>query len=188
MLSGEPKIEGLVLVFDGTANPFKVAHVQRYGKVAKFAAATVSTLAKAATETDPESKTSTFLYDTNHQITATTNAVYQLVTTNFYDDTGKVTNQWTQGDPNKSWRLYFSPYYSVEQDPAGGRRWFFFDDLKRTTGVRDPLVVRGAGVSDAGVGHRYGTCRRCAGDGLGHRTGRRSPGGDGRVRVAAVWH
>ncbi|MBI5386521.1 MAG: RHS repeat-associated core domain-containing protein [Verrucomicrobia bacterium] len=89
--------------------------------------------------TDAEGKANWYLYDANHQLTATRDALNRLVTTNFYDGFGRVTNQWTQGDPNKAWRLYYSGFCNLEQDPAGSRRWFFYDDRTRLTAVRNAL-------------------------------------------------
>jgi RHS repeat-associated protein len=88
---------------------------------------------------DPELKTNTFLYDTNHQITATLDALSQTVVSNIYDGFGRVITQYTQGDVNKMWQLYWSGYVNVEQDPAGNRRHFFYDDKSRPVAVQDAL-------------------------------------------------
>src|SRR5258707_5616054 len=52
--------------------------------------------------TDPESKTSAYVYDTNHQIVATVDALSRLVVSNIYNSEGHVTTQLTQGDTNKT--------------------------------------------------------------------------------------
>ena len=69
--------------------------------------------------TDAEGKTSTYTYDTNHQITATLDAQSRLVVSNLYDSQGHVTTQYTQGDTNKTWRIYWSGWQTMEFDPAG---------------------------------------------------------------------
>jgi YD repeat-containing protein len=69
--------------------------------------------------TDPESKTSTFIYDTNHQIIATVNALNQVVTSNRYDNFGRVIEQYSQGDANQTWRLYWADYITVEEKSDG---------------------------------------------------------------------
>ncbi len=89
--------------------------------------------------TDAEGKTSTFSYDTNHQITAVLDAASQLVTTNFYDVAGHITKQFIQGDTNKTWRIFWSGWQNVEQDPAGDQRTFFYDDQARFIGLQDQL-------------------------------------------------
>jgi YD repeat-containing protein len=70
--------------------------------------------------TDAEGKTNGYTYDANHQVVATLDALGRLVVTNAYDGFGHVTTQLTQGDPNKTWQIYASGYYTVEVDPAGG--------------------------------------------------------------------
>jgi RHS repeat-associated protein len=92
-----------------------------------------------ASVTDPESKTNKFLYDTNHQITATFNANSQLVASNIFNGFGRVTTQLTQGDPNKTWKIFWSGWQTVSQDPAGGQQSYFYDDKTRLTGQQDAL-------------------------------------------------
>ena len=89
--------------------------------------------------TDSEQKTSNFLYDTNHQLVATKDALNQIVVSNVYDGFGRVITQYTQGDTNKTWQIYLSGWETVEQDPAGGKRRFFFDDHSRLVGLQDAL-------------------------------------------------
>jgi len=89
--------------------------------------------------TDPENKATTYAYDPNHQITATFDALNQLVVSNIYDSLGHVTVQYTQGDPNKTWRIFWSGWQSIEQDPAGSRRVYSYDDQSRLIGLQDQL-------------------------------------------------
>ena len=89
--------------------------------------------------TDPEGKTSTYLYDTNHQIVATYDALGNLVVTNIYDILGHVTTQYTSGDTNKTWQIYWSEWEVVAQDPAGNKQRYFYDDLTRLIAQQDPL-------------------------------------------------
>ncbi len=92
-----------------------------------------------ASVTDAENKTSTFQYDTNHQMLAVKDALGQLVTTNIYDGFGRVVTQLTEGDTNKIWHLYWSGLVNVEQDPAGNKRRFFYDDKSRLVALADAL-------------------------------------------------
>lgn len=91
--------------------------------------------------TDPENKTSSFLYDTDHQIIAVKDALNQLVTTNIYDPSGsgRVYTQYTQGNTNKTWRIYWSGWETVLQDPAGAKQRYFYDDANRLVGFQDAL-------------------------------------------------
>ncbi len=89
--------------------------------------------------TDAENKTWTYQYDTNHQITGTRDALNQLVVTNFYDSVGHVTNQYSQGDSSKNWRIYWTGSDNIEIDPAGNQRHFYYDDQSRLIAVQDQL-------------------------------------------------
>lgn len=89
--------------------------------------------------TDPENKTSRFGYDANHQITAVSNALNQLVVTNVYDSLGHVIRQYTEGNTNKAWDIFWSGWETVVKDPAGGKRRYYFDDKHRLIITQDAL-------------------------------------------------
>ena len=89
--------------------------------------------------TDAEGKTSTYGYDTNHEITATLDALSRLVVSNVYDGNGHVATQYTQGDTNKTWRIFWSGWQTVSQDPAGAQTIYFYDDQSRLIGQQDAL-------------------------------------------------
>ena len=89
--------------------------------------------------TDAEGKTSTYIYDTNHQITATRDAQSQLVVSNSYDSQGHVKTQYTQGLTNKTWLIYWTGWQTTEVDPAGGTSIYFYDSQSRLTDVQDAL-------------------------------------------------
>ncbi len=89
--------------------------------------------------TDPENKTSTFVYDSNHQIIATKDALNRVVVSNAYDGFGRVIEQYSHGDTNKTWRLYWSGFRNVEQDPAGGRKQYFYDTKRRLVRTIDAM-------------------------------------------------
>jgi len=89
--------------------------------------------------TDAEGKTSTYQYDTNHQIIATVDALSRLVVSNLYDTQGHVSTQYTQGDTNKIWRIFWSGWATVQYDPAGSVNAYFYDDQGRLTSWIDPL-------------------------------------------------
>lgn len=89
--------------------------------------------------TDAEGKTNAYVYDTNHQIIATLDALNRLVVSNVYDTQGHITTQYTQGDTNKTWRIYWSGWETAEIDPAGGGQTYFYDDQSRLTARQDAL-------------------------------------------------
>jgi len=89
--------------------------------------------------TDPEGKTTTYIYDANHQITATLDAQSRLVVSNLYDSQGHVTTQYTAGNTNKTWLIYWSGWQTTEFDPAGGEEDYLYDDQGRLTTVFDQL-------------------------------------------------
>jgi RHS repeat-associated protein len=89
--------------------------------------------------TDAEGKTSTYAYDSNHEITATFDALNRLVVSNVYDGDGHVAIQYTQGDPNKTWNIFWSGWQTVCKDPAGGVQTYFYDAQSRLIGQQDAL-------------------------------------------------
>ena len=89
--------------------------------------------------TDPEGKASSYDYDTNHQITATIDASSRLVVSNLYDSQGHVTTQYTQGNTNKAWLVFWSGWQTTLIDPNNGETDYFYDDEGRLIAVDDPL-------------------------------------------------
>jgi YD repeat-containing protein len=89
--------------------------------------------------TDAEGKTSTYGYDANHEITATLDAQSRLVVSNLYDGFGHVATQYTLGDTNRTWQLFWSGWQTIEQDPLGSQRIFSYDDETRLVALQDQL-------------------------------------------------
>ncbi|MGH7988880.1 MAG: DUF6531 domain-containing protein, partial [Limisphaerales bacterium] len=89
--------------------------------------------------TDADGKTSTYQYDTNHDITATLDAQSRLVVSNNYDSLGHVTTQLTEGDTNQMWHIFWSGWQTIAQDPAGGQQTYSYDDQSRLIGSQDAL-------------------------------------------------
>jgi RHS repeat-associated protein len=91
--------------------------------------------------TDPENKTNSYVYDGDHEILATRDALGQLVTTNIYDPYGfgRVNTQYAQGNTSKAWQVYWSGWQTVIKDPTGGKQSFFYDDKSRLIGFQDAL-------------------------------------------------
>lgn len=89
--------------------------------------------------TDTEGKTSTYAYDTNHQIIATLDALSQIVVSNVYDTQGHVKTQYTEGQTNKMSQIFWTGWQTTEIDPAGGQQCYYYDDLSRLIAQQDAL-------------------------------------------------
>jgi len=89
---------------------------------------------------DPDQKSTDYYYQTNHLITATLDALSRLVVSNVYDSQGHVTTQYTQGDTNKTWRIFWSGWLNATVDPAGGARYYLYDDQSRLIAFWDELL------------------------------------------------
>ena len=131
------------LTFNYTGTPQQLTSVSDNGTPSRTVSYGYSTTYNAqgdlTTFTDAEGKTSTYIYDTNHQITAELDALSRLVVTNIYDTQGHITTQFTQGATNKTWRIYWSGWQTTEFDPAGGEVDYLYDDQGRLITVFDQL-------------------------------------------------
>ena len=126
--------------FSYSGTPSRLASVSDGTRTVSYGyATTYNSQGDLTSFTDAEGKASTYIYNTNHQITATLDAQSRLVVSNLYDSQGHITTQYTQGDTNKTWRLYWSGWRTTEFDPANGQTDYFYDDEGRLTGVNDPL-------------------------------------------------
>jgi len=88
---------------------------------------------------DPIGASNSYVYDTNHQIIATKNALNQIVSSNVYDSFGHVVQQYSQGLTNQMWQGFWSGFLNVVVDPMGGAKEYFFDAQSRQVGLLDPL-------------------------------------------------
>ncbi len=131
----------LGFTYSGTPSRLtQVADSSSPGRVVKYGYTTnVDGRLDLVSVTDPDNNTNTFTYDTNHQILATKDALGRLVVTNIYDGFGRIMTQYTQGDTNKMWQIYWSGWETVSQDPAGNKQRYFYDDQTRLIGQQDPL-------------------------------------------------
>lgn len=88
---------------------------------------------------DAEGKTNSFQYDTNHQIIATKDALNRVVVSNLYDGFARVIEQYSQGDTNQTWKLYWAGTANTEENPLGGKRRFYYDEKRRLVRTQDAL-------------------------------------------------
>lgn len=130
------------LTFNYTGTPSRLTSISDNtspSRTVSYGYTTTNGLTDLTSVTDAEGKTSTFLYDTNHQIIATKDALNRVVVSNAYDGFGRVIEQYSQGDTNQTWKLFWSGFVNTEQDPAGGRKQYFYDDKHRLIIAFDAL-------------------------------------------------
>lgn len=97
-----------------------------------------STTKDLTSVTDVEGKASTIVYDpADHKITQTLDAEGRTVTSNIYDEYGRVIEQHSEGDASKKWVFYWGEYCNIEQDPKQGQRRFHYDEKHRSLGIKD---------------------------------------------------
>ena len=133
--------KGRYFTFNYSGSPQRLASVSdSTGRSVNYGYSTsYSSQGDLTSVTDPENKTSTYNYDANHQVTATFDPLSRLVVSNIYDGVGHVATQYTQGDTNKTWQIYWSGWQSVEKDPMSGRRVISYDDKTRPVSILDAL-------------------------------------------------
>ena len=140
---------GRQFTFNYTGSPALLTSISDGARTVTYGyATTYNPQGDLVSATDPDGNTTTYVYDANHQIVATYDALNQLVVNNVYDGFGHVTTQYTQGDPNKTWRVFWSGWQTVEQDPAGSQRTFFYDNQSRLVGLQDQLGNRTQTIYD----------------------------------------
>ena len=128
------------LTFTYTGTPLRLTSVSDGTRTADYSYSTAyNSQGDLTSFTDAEGQPSYYTYDTNHDITATLDAQSRLVISNVYNSQGRLTTQYTQGDTNKTWRLFWSGWATVENDPANDISAYFYDDEGRLTSTIDPL-------------------------------------------------
>jgi len=126
--------------FTYTGTPQRLASVSDGTRTVSYGYSTNSnTRGDLTSFTDAEGKTSTYGYDTNHEINTMLDAASRLIVSNNYDGSGHVITQFTQGDTNKIWRVFWSGWQTVSQDPTGASQINFYDDKSRLIGQQDAL-------------------------------------------------
>jgi RHS repeat-associated protein len=126
--------------FAYSGTPSRLASVSDGTRTVKYGYSTAyNTNGDLTSFTDADGNTNTYVYDTNHQIIATLDALNRLVVTNVYDTQGHVTTQYIEGDTNKMWQIFWSGWQTTEFDPGGGRQDYLFDDQGRPVVQVDAL-------------------------------------------------
>ncbi len=92
--------------------------------------------------TDVEGKVWSYLYDTDHKVTDTKDPFNRVIVHNNYDAKGRVVEQLSLGDANKTYTLSYSGYCNTEEDPVGGRTSYLYDQRGRAIATIDPLGNR----------------------------------------------
>ncbi len=89
--------------------------------------------------TDAEGKIWHYDHDTDHQIQRLRDPLNRTITENFFDSRGRVVQQKSMGDNSRVWKLHYSGFINIEEDPTGAKRLFYYDDRGRSIGVGDAL-------------------------------------------------
>ena len=86
---------------------------------------------------DPEGSHWGYTYDSDHHITTLVNPMGDVTISNEYSIDGKVVVQHSpEGDP---WKFYYTDYFTIEEDPEGGRKTYHYDDNRRWCGEKNAL-------------------------------------------------
>ncbi|NJL18967.1 MAG: RHS repeat protein [Bdellovibrionaceae bacterium] len=98
--------------------------------------------------TDPEGKTYRYDYSvaddpgnttaSEHRIVRLRNHDGETITQNVWDSLGRVERQFLHGDPNKTFRLYYTGRDNYEVNPQGGVTHYYYDERGRASGTKDP--------------------------------------------------
>jgi RHS repeat-associated protein len=127
--------------FNYTGTPLRLTSVSDGTRAVNYGySTTYSSQGDLTSFTDPESKTSSYRYDTNHQITAAIDAQSRLVVSNVYNSQGRLTTQYTQGDTNKTWNIFWSDFKTATFDPNKGEIDYLYDDHGRLKFTLDEIV------------------------------------------------
>lgn len=94
------------------------------------------------TFTDPDANVYRYGYDSANRLEEFRNGENEVVAFNHYDSQGKVDYQNSEGDTNRQWRFFITPFRTVEQNPEGGQTIYEYDRLGRQVSQTDALGQR----------------------------------------------
>lgn len=94
------------------------------------------------TFTDPDSNIFRYTYDGSNRLQEFRNGENEVVAFNHYDALGKVDYQDSEGDSNRRWRFFITPFRTVQEDPEGGQTIYEYDRLGRQVAQTDALGNR----------------------------------------------
>lgn len=89
---------------------------------------------------DARSMLSRFHYDAEMRLVEVLIPASKTVVANTaFDSQHRVIEQQGQGHPFRTWRYFYRPGETIEENPLGERTTHLFDELKRNTGTRDAM-------------------------------------------------
>jgi len=91
------------------------------------------------TFTDVETKNWFYDYNADHQIERLRDPENRTITENAFDSEGRVVEQKSMGNSNRIWKLYYSGYTNIEEDPTGTEKLYYYDERGRPIGSSDGL-------------------------------------------------
>ena len=89
--------------------------------------------------TDADGHGWTFAYDSDHRMTLLSDPENRIIVENTFDSKSRVDTQYSEGDPTKTWRLYYTGYANAEEDPEGAQTRYYYDERGRSIGVENAL-------------------------------------------------
>jgi RHS repeat-associated protein len=95
----------------------------------------------SCSDVEVEGKSWSYGY-TDHLLTQTKDPSNRIIAQNTYDSKGRVSEQFTFGDPDKKYSIYYAGYWNTEENPDGGRTIYTYDSRGRATATIDPLGNR----------------------------------------------
>ena len=94
---------------------------------------------KLESVTDVESKTTYYDTDVSFRVWRHRDHDNRVITENVFDSQDRVVEQKAMGDATRLWKLYHTGSSTIEQDPAGGRREFQWDEKHRLVAQVDQM-------------------------------------------------
>lgn len=99
---------------------------------------------------DPEGKADRFEYDASHRLIRQLDHDNRVIVENAgFDLFDRVITQLSQGLSNRTWRMFYAPGRTIEQNPRTNRVTHLFDDHKRPSGRIDALRQKSETFYDA---------------------------------------
>ena len=88
--------------------------------------------------TDPEGKRNFYDYDSAHRLIREKDHDQRIIVENtVFDGLDRVLQQRSQGLVERTWKFYYSPGLTIEEDPKVGRKGHLFDSMGRPNGEID---------------------------------------------------
>lgn len=98
--------------------------------------------------TDVEGKSWAYGYDLENRMTSTVDPSARIIIENEYDSLDRVSRQFTFGDTDKEYSLYYTGYCNTEENPESGKICYLYDSRSRAIGIQDQLGNAAVAIYD----------------------------------------